>query len=316
LRGEWRFGGWWYYYLYALVIKVPLGTWVLIAMALGASVFGMPYAASWRDEIVLLAPLVVILALVSSQTGFNHHLRYVLPIFPFAFIWMSKVARAADFGRARGQRPNDQGTMANDQGAMTNKRPGRRVGMHRGIACVAAAALLWSVGSSLYYYPHSLSYFNELVGGPTGGHYHLGNSNIDWGQDLLFLKRWYDKHPEARPLGLAYDCPLVDPKVAGIEYTLPPAGPDPATPVSEKVPVERALGPQPGWFAISVNQLHRRDHQYDYFLRFEPVAMAGYSIYIYHITLEEANRVRRELGLPELREKGTGACIGEFGRTG
>jgi prepilin-type N-terminal cleavage/methylation domain-containing protein len=30
--------------------------------------------------------------------------------------------------------------------------------------------------------------------------------------------------------------------------------------------------------------------------------MAGYSIYIYHITLEEANRVRREFGLPEWKE--------------
>ena len=28
--------------------------------------------------------------------------------------------------------------------------------------------------------------------------------------------------------------------------------------------------------------------------------MAGYSIYIYQITLDEANRVRRERGLPEL----------------
>ena len=33
--------------------------------------------------------------------------------------------------------------------------------------------------------------------------------------------------------------------------------------------------------------------------------MAGYSIYIYHITLDEANRVRRELGLPELSEEGS-----------
>jgi hypothetical protein len=28
--------------------------------------------------------------------------------------------------------------------------------------------------------------------------------------------------------------------------------------------------------------------------------MAGYSICIYHITIDEANRVRRELGLPKL----------------
>ena len=38
-----------------------------------------------------------------------------------------------------------------------------------------------AVGSSLAIYPHSLSYFNELAGGPTKGHYHLIDSNIDWG---------------------------------------------------------------------------------------------------------------------------------------
>ncbi|MGH7202577.1 MAG: hypothetical protein ACREJB_18365, partial [Planctomycetaceae bacterium] len=40
---------------------------------------------------------------------------------------------------------------------------------------------------------------------------------------------------------------------------------------------------------------------YSYFQEFEPVAMAGYSIYIYHITPEEADRVRRGIGLPGLR---------------
>ncbi|NQT14620.1 MAG: hypothetical protein HQ582_17820, partial [Planctomycetes bacterium] len=59
---------------------------------------------------------------------------------------------------------------------------------------------------------------------------------------------------------------------------------------------------RPGWYALSVNHLYDRSRQYRYFLRFEPVAMAGYSIYIYHITLDEANGVRRELGPPELAE--------------
>jgi len=64
---------------------------------------------------------------------------------------------------------------------------------------------------------------------------------------------------------------------------------------------------------VSVNLLHghimggwRVVPDYSYFLRLQPVAMAGYSIYIYHITRDEANRVRRELGLPELREEGRG----------
>jgi hypothetical protein len=40
LRGEWRRQGWWYYYLYGLGVKSPLGNWLLLGMALGACVFG------------------------------------------------------------------------------------------------------------------------------------------------------------------------------------------------------------------------------------------------------------------------------------
>ena len=252
LHGEWRLGGWWYWYLYALLIKEPLGTWLLAALAVAATLFARGYAAPWRDELVLLTPFVAVLGLVSSQTGYNHHVRYVLPILPFAFIWISKVACAVEF-------------------------------RHWKVATIAAIALAWSVGSSLWVYPHSLSYFNELAPGPTGGHYHLGNSNMDWGQDLIYLSEWLDDHPEPRMLRLAYDMPLVDPKLAHVEYVGPPPG-----------------TPEPGWHAVSVNQIHNRSRSYEYFLRFRPVAMAGYSIYIYHVTLEEANRVRRELGLSEL----------------
>lgn len=46
LRGEWRHGGWWYYYLYALAIKVPLGTWILVVLATGVALLRRGYAAS------------------------------------------------------------------------------------------------------------------------------------------------------------------------------------------------------------------------------------------------------------------------------
>jgi len=271
LRGEWRLGGWWYYYLYALAIKVPLGTWILVLLAPLLGLTARGYTASWRDELILLAPLLVVLTLVSSQTGFNHHMRYVLPIFPFAFIWASKVARAVEL-------------------------------KHWKITSVVGAALLWSVGSSLWVYPHSLSYFNELVGGPTGGHAHLLDSNTDWGQDLLYLKRWLDRHPEVRLTGFAYSLPswLVDPRLAGIECPLPPRGPD-AVLGNSRVPDDQ-LGPRPGWYAVCVRPLRERAGEYAYFLRFDPVDMVGYSVYIYHISLNEANRVRRDFGLPELPE--------------
>ena len=33
LRGEFQNWGWWYYYLYALMVKLPVGTWLLILLA-------------------------------------------------------------------------------------------------------------------------------------------------------------------------------------------------------------------------------------------------------------------------------------------
>jgi hypothetical protein len=267
LGGAWRLGGWWYYYLYALAVKMPLGVWILVTVALGRKVLTPDARLPRRDELALLVPAVAVFVFVSSQTGINHHLRYVLPAFPFLYVWTCTGAVAG--GRARGP-----------------------------LATVVAAALAWSVAGSLYVYPHSLAYFNESVGGPRSGHAHLIDSNIDWGQDLLYLKRWLQTHPEAKPLGLAYVLAHIDPRVAGIEYTPPPPG---LTSTASLPPrTAELLGPRPGWFAVSVGELRSHTRQYAYFLRFHPVATAGYSIYIYRITPEEANRVRKELGMPEV----------------
>jgi 4-amino-4-deoxy-L-arabinose transferase-like glycosyltransferase len=250
LHGEWRVGGWWYYYLYAAAIKVPLGTWLLVFLAAWLQVRGERGRLSLKDALALFAPPVAVVVLVSSQTGFNHHFRYVLSALPFLFIFAGGTARV--FAGEGWKLP--------------------------ALVVVAAA---WSVASSLGVYPHTLAYFNEAAGGPLGGHAHLIHSNIEWGQDLLYLKRWQDGHPEARPLRLAYDSEL-DPSVVGVAY-VPPSG-----------------EPTPGWHAVSVNELRHPTGRCAYFLGLRPVAMAGYSIYIYHVTLEEANRARRARGLPEL----------------
>jgi hypothetical protein len=66
-----------------------------------------------------------------------------------------------------------------------------------------------------------MSYFNELAGGPTGGHRHIIDANIDWGQDLYFLKEWQRENPHAKPFYLAYFGSL-DPAWLAIDFTLPP----------------------------------------------------------------------------------------------
>ena len=107
-----------------------------------------------------------------------------------------------------------------------------------------------------------------------------------------------ESRPGPMPLPGAY----VDPAVAGIEFKLPPVGP-PYPPAKDADPDE--LGPQPGWYALSVNKIRDPTRAYEYFLQFRPVATAGYSIYIYHISPEEANGVRHSIGLAELSASGS-----------
>ncbi|NQT16607.1 MAG: glycosyltransferase family 39 protein [Planctomycetes bacterium] len=280
LQGERRKGGWWYYYPYALLIKLPVGTLVLVALACLLPLFLRGYSSGWRTELFLLIPITALLFFV-TYSGAKQYLRYALPILPFAYIWASKTGQA--FAKKDWF-----------------------------VAILVVGSLGWSIVSSLQVYPHSLSYFNELIGGPKHGDEHLMESDIDWGQDLLYLKQWLDRHPEARPMRLAYfGC--IDPHFAGIEYSLAPKREDTSRGEGQ-IPLS-AQGPQPGWYAVSVClfrgfQWYIPDGRggvvwvsrsdYEYFLHFRPAAMAGYSIYIYHIGCAEANEVRRQLGMPLL----------------
>ena len=256
LNGQWNDRGWWYWYLYALLWKVPLGTGILLLMAAGLTVASGRYSAGWRNGLVLLAPAVAVFVLVSSETGFTRFLRYVLPCFPFVFIWIGKVARSVHLKQWL-------------------------------VAAGAAAALTWSVASSLWVYPHSMSYFNELAGGPRRGHYYLIDSNIDWGQDLWYLKEWYDAHPEARPLYVDVHC-FIDIAHFGIEAQRPGIAYRPLTDSGDSSEDRARAVLTPGWYAISVHKLHDRSGKYAVFLHdYRPVAMAGYSIYIYHVAVAD-----------------------------
>jgi len=227
LRGEYRRGGWWYYYIYGLAIKEPVGLWGIVALAIWVRVRSRLFVG--RDEMLLLLFALGLLAFVSAQTGFNHHLRYAMPTLPFLFIWAS--------------------------GVMTCDGPRARWVRTAALGCLAYAAL--SVAST---FPFCMSYFNELVGGPRNGRHHLAQSNTDWGQDAFELKRWYDAHPDARPLYVNWESrvplPLLEIDVQQFSYPL-----------------------KPGWYAMSVNHIHN----YPELSERSPVTWIGYSIVIYHI---------------------------------
>lgn len=265
LRGEQKFGGWWYYYLYAFAVKTPLGTLFLLGLACYFVTCRHCYAMNFRSEMVLLTPAIVIIVIVSSQTGFNRYFRYILPAVPFLYIFASRVSKVFEEGKW----------------------------LPMALCGIGVAA---SAFGSFSVYPHSMSFFNLAAGGPLGGPRHLLDANIDWGQDLWELKRFVDRHPDVTPIQLAY-FGYADPKLAGfISETLVKA--DNKEGLSDL---------KPGWYAISVNHLFGYRHYENdkpiltRFQQFTPKAMAGYSIYIYHLELTDVNRVRREMNLPELQ---------------
>jgi hypothetical protein len=49
-----------------------------------------------------------------------------------------------------------------------------------------------------------LSYFNELAGGPERGHEHLLGSNLDWGQDLLYVESALRDEPPSESVRILY----------------------------------------------------------------------------------------------------------------
>ncbi|MGL4944254.1 MAG: ArnT family glycosyltransferase [Thermoguttaceae bacterium] len=240
--GEYSKHGWLFYYAYVLLVREPLGTLGLIVLAVFCSVFRSGYNVAWRDEMVILLPGIALLAFVSSQTGFSLHPRYVIPVLPFAYLWTSKVGKS--FSERRWF-----------------------------VATSALLFLAWTVASSLCWYPHSISYFNELV---CVKHFTAKNpppllgSNIDWGQNSYFLKTWYDRHPLSRPMFIAYSSSESLDRL-GIESSPPP---------KELVT---------GYYAIGINELFDSSNQYAFFRDLTPVDRIGYSIYVYHITPDDSS---------------------------
>ena len=268
LFGVWQHDGWWYYYIVALLIKMPLGLTGLFALSVLTCIWiRRPCSACFSkicvSELASIGVIVAVLILVSSQTSMNHHMRYVFPMLGFFLVFCSRSALFISKGRFAG-------------------------------STAVVILSLWATISSLIYYPHGLGYFNELAGGPGRGALFLNHSNVDWGQDLLYLKRWIAMHPDCCPLMVSTDT-LYNPASLGIDYIKPPK-----IMLEDNTERSKSEGPIPGWYAISTNNLYMSWLGYGYLLDQSPVARVGYSINIYHLSIDDANRIRRDHQLREL----------------
>ncbi|MGH8630211.1 MAG: hypothetical protein ACREU7_05535, partial [Burkholderiales bacterium] len=205
-----------------------------------------------RDMPLWLAPSLLFGSLLLSPHDLGY--RYLLPLLPFIFVAGADVLAA------------------------TARLRWARVGV--------GLLLAWHAWGTLSLYPSYLAYFNELAGGPSQGRYILSDSNIDWGQDLIGLKRYADQNHLER-VKLSY-FGVTPPSVYGMK-------------VDALLPVRNALydqgawwlhtyyphDPPPGVYAISVANLMGGiwidSTAYAYFRDRAPDATIGYSIYVYTV---------------------------------
>lgn len=232
----------WYYFPVALIVKTPLSALFLIALGIGSVLLRRRFAL--RDEIFLLLPPFFLLAFISFYSKMDLGIRYILPAFPFLFILAA--------------------------------RPFSRIGQARRFFQAGLLLLLaGNVASNLWIFPDYLAYFNCAAGGPSRGYRVLIDSNLDWGQDLIGLKRYLDEKGVDQ-VCLAY-FGRVDPGIYGIDYTLPQPGKKCeliAISVNLLMGMQEMLmdGARPVW---------TKPGQFDWLKTQTPVTTIGHSIWIF-----------------------------------
>ena len=148
----------------------------------------------------------------------------------------------------------------------------------------------------------------------------LIDSNLDWGQDLVNLRRWLRDNRERGPVGIAYFGQIPPNLFAArrdpVDWFLPPIRRDLYRPMFGPQFSERLKGPAPrltpGLYAVSASFVRGLPFRVDdpspdaapaswqadedafgYFRLLKPFDRVGHSILLYRVTAEDASRVER-----------------------
>jgi 4-amino-4-deoxy-L-arabinose transferase-like glycosyltransferase len=157
--------GVWFYFPAVLVIKSTVGFLALVLLAFAAVVVGR--FRRWREILFLLVPAGIYFW-VAMGSSLNIGARHILPVYVFLSVFAAGGSWAWVESAGRG--------------------------WSRGWSYAVGILLLCQMASSVRAYPNYMAYSNELWGGPSQTHKYLTDSNTDWAQQLLAVKRYTDEH--------------------------------------------------------------------------------------------------------------------------
>jgi hypothetical protein len=246
LLGQRWGGGRWYYYLATTLFKTPPPALLLFAVACVVVVR--------RRGLAEQLPLWLFPAahfLTSLIIGRNTGHRYLLTVLPFGCVFASQIVPSV----------HDR----------------LRMGWVRACGVLLAG---WYLGVSLWIYPDYLAYFNLFAGGPSRGYEVLVDSNLDWGQDLIQLRRYMEQEGLDEVWLSLFS--LTDPALYGVRDRELPDWEN-----KEIGPGFHYLHPVPGVYVISATLLQGlympNPSTFDWFLHREPMDQIGYSMLVYQV---------------------------------
>jgi dolichyl-phosphate-mannose-protein mannosyltransferase len=153
------------YYFYAALFKVPIATQFIFLVALFGHFRRRDEAAKIlrREEVFLLLPMLAYWLYFNFFFNAQIGIRHVLPVFALGLIFCGRF-------------------LAEPESKLRN------------YAAVVLAS--WVVVSTLSYYPHFISYFNEFVSDRKLAYRHLADSNLDWRGNEWYLAEYIRHHPD------------------------------------------------------------------------------------------------------------------------
>ena len=194
LNGQVNSTGWWYYFPLVLWYKLTLPTLILLGLAI---IFGR-YKKSFIEEYLIIFPIIFFLG-VSMTSKIDIGIRHILPLLPFLFIFISRLAMRENLI----------------------------------LKPVVTGLVILHVVFGILAYPNYIAYFNQIAGGEKGGINHLVDSNLDWNQNM---KR-FAKYAQENNLGKVYEYCWDSSAFSyyGIQNEFLPASPagGPTTPIQE-----------------------------------------------------------------------------------
>ena len=242
-----------YYYIVMFFLKTQIP--LLIFLFLTLLFYKKIAKKGMTDDYFLIIPIAIFVLLFSLSPVANGF-RHFLPIFPFLFVFVSKLPNAA----------------------VKNKKR---------LNYAILALIIWYALASLIVFPFYLPYYNEFVGMNNGYKVSI-NVDVDWGQDLKLLKNYMDEN-NIDKISFSY-FGQVYPEYYNISYNyLPSIGTFRYKGVNSPLNDIEDCRPVKGLVAISIANLKqpflfKNQSCFEWVDGLQPVHRVGYTIYIFNVT--------------------------------